>query len=400
MEELVILTEIDAKIKGLDFLKVRAAWGVTGNSNGIPDNLYQPGLSNASTAVFGNNVFTSLQSAYIVDSTIKWETVQGIDIGFDGRALNNRLNFEVTYYNRTTTDILSETEIPNDSRKAFKNLGKIINKGIELGLGWNDKIGKNFTYGINGNFSYNKNEVSSLGDNINFSLVGNSGANLTKTGQSIGYFYGYRQIGIYQSTADLLKMPAFSTSLPGDVAYEDVNGDGVITTADRTYLGTPFPVYNFGGSVTLGYKEFDMQIELQGVAGNKIYTQRRISNFAVLNYEANRLNAWTAPGTSNIEPILDNRRGNNYLFSSYYLEPGDYLRIRTLQLGYTLNSNLMKKAGLQAARIYVSGQNIANWSKVTGYSPEAQIGSILGGGADNGAYPVPAIYTLGLNITF
>ncbi|MBK7290255.1 MAG: TonB-dependent receptor [Chitinophagaceae bacterium] len=389
-----------AKIKGLDFLKVRAAWGVTGNSNGIPDNLYQPGLSNASTAVFGNNVFTSLQSAYIVDSTIKWETVQGIDIGFDGRALNNRLNFEVTYYNRTTTDILSETEIPNDIRKAFKNFGKIINKGIELGLGWNDKIGKNFTYGINGNFSYNKNEVLSLGDNINFSLVGNSGANLTKTGQSIGYFYGYRQIGIYQSTADLLKMPAFSTSLPGDVAYEDVNGDGVITTADRTYLGTPFPVYNFGGSVTLGYKEFDMQIELQGVAGNKIYTQRRISNFAVLNYEANRLNAWTAPGTSNIEPILDNRRGNNYLFSSYYLEPGDYLRIRTLQLGYTLNSNLMKKAGLQAARIYVSGQNIANWSKVTGYSPEAQIGSILGGGADNGAYPVPAIYTLGLNITF
>ena len=173
-----------------------------------------------------------------------------------------------------------------------------------------------------------------------------------------------------------------------------------IRDRDRTYLGTPFPVYNFGGSVTLGYKEFDMQIELQGVAGNKIYTQRRISNFAVLNYEANRLNAWTAPGTSNIEPILDNRRGNNYLFSSYYLEPGDYLRIRTLQLGYTLNSNLMKKAGLQAARIYVSGQNIANWSKVTGYSPEAQIGSMLGGGADNGAYPVPAIYTLGLNITF
>lgn len=387
-------------VKGIDFLKLRAAWGITGNSNGVPDNLYQPGLANASTAVFGNNIFTSLQSAYIVDPNIRWETVQGIDIGFDGRALRNRLNFEATFYDRTTTDILSATEIPNDNRVAFKNLGKITNRGIEIGLGWSDKIGRDISYTINGNFSYNKNEVNSLGDKLDFSLVGNSGANLTKVGQSIGYFYGYRQIGIYQSTADLAKMPAFPNSLPGDIAYADTNGDGVITPADRTYLGTPFPVYNFGGNINLGYKDFDFQIELQGVAGNKIYTQRRISNFAVLNYEANRLDAWTAPGTSNIEPIMDNRRGNNYLFSSYYLEPADYLRIRTLQVGYTLNSNLMKRFHLSAARVYLSGQNIANWSKVTGYSPEAQIGSIIGGGADNGAYPVPAIYSFGLNLTF
>lgn len=387
-------------IKGIDYLKIRGAYGSTVNSNGIPDNLYQPGLANASTAVFGNNVYTSLQSAYIVDSNIHWETVKGLDIGFEAKALKNRLNFEFTYYNRTTSDILSATDIPNDSRRAFKNLGEIANKGIEISLGWNDKVGRDFTYNITGNFSYNKNIVNSIGDNIDFSLVGNGGVNLTKVGQSIGYFYGYRQTGIYQSTADLAKMPALTNSLPGDVAYFDTNGDGVITPADREYLGTPFPVYNFGGNITLGYKGLDMQVELQGVAGNKIYTQRRTLNFAILNYEANRLNAWTAPGTSNIEPILDNRRGNNYLFSSYYLEPGDYLRIRTLQLGYTFSNTLLKKVGMSMARVYVSGQNIANFSQVTGYSPEAQIGSILGGGADNGAYPVPAIYTLGLNITF
>lgn len=386
--------------KQINYFKLRGAWGITGNSNGIEDNIYKPRVSNASTAVFGDNVYTSIQAAFIPDPNLKFETVQGTDIGFDLKAMRNRFNAEVTYYNRTTTDILTAVELPNETRRYFTNLGKITNKGIEVSMGWNDKISRDFTYGISGNFSYNKNTVNAIGDNIDFNLIGNGGANLTQTGQSIGYFYGYRQVGIYQSTADLAKMPAFTNSLPGDIAYEDVNGDGKITTADRTYLGTPFPVYNFGGVISLGYKGFDFQAELQGVAGNKIYTQRRTLNFAVLNYEANRLNAWTAPGTSNIEPILDNRRGNNYLFSSYYLEPGDYLRIRTLQLGYTLSNNVMSKIGLQKARVFVSGQNIVNWSQVTGYSPEAQIGSILGGGADNGAYPVPAVYTVGFNVTF
>ena len=141
-------------------------------------------------------------------------------------------------------------------------------------------------------------------------------------------------------------------------------------------------------------------LEGQGVAGNKIYTQRRIANFATLNYESNRLNAWTGGGTTNVEPILDNTRGNNFLFSSYFLEPGDYFRIRTVQIGYTFAANALSKVGISKARIYISGQNIKSWSKVTGYSPEAQIGSILGGGADNGVYPVPAVYSFGLNVTF
>ncbi len=388
------------KFKSVDFLKIRAAWGTTGNSNGIPDNLFQPGLSNAGTAVFGNNIFTSVQDAYIVDRNIRFETVRGVDVGFDMRLLKNRMNLEVTYYDRKTTGILSATEVPNDTRRAFKNLGEITNAGIEVSAGWNDKLGRNFTYGISSNFSYNKNRVNSIGDGINFALVGNGGANLTQAGQSIGYFYGFRQTGIYQSSADLAKQPAFTNSLPGDISYADVNGDGVITPTDREYLGTPLPVYNFGTNINLGYKNFDFQVELQGVAGNKIFTQRRIASFAVTNYETNRLNAWTAPGTSNIEPILNNTRGNNFLFSSHYLEPGDYLRIRTLQVGYTMRNKLTEKIGIQNARLYLSGQNVVNWSQVTGYSPEAQIGSIIGGGADNGAFPVPAIYTFGFNLTF
>lgn len=389
-----------SKVKGIDFLKLRGAWGITGNANGFADNLYKPGIQNASTAIFGDNIYTSIQAAYIPDPNLRWETVRGLDIGFDIRAINNRLNAEFTFYDRTTTDILTAVTLPNETRSYFTNLGKITNRGVEVNVGWNDRIGKDLTYGVSANFSYNNNVVNSIGDNFNFAIIGNGGANLTTSGKSIGYFYGYTQTGIYQSTADLGKQPSFINSLPGDISYADRNGDGLLTADDRGYIGTPFPPYSYGGTLSLGYKGFDFQLEAQGSAGHSIYTQRRTSTFAVLNYEANRLNAWTTPGSTNVEPILDNTRGNNFLMSTYYLEPGDYLRIRLLQLGYTFEQTALSKIGVKKARVFISGQNVKTWSQVTGYSPEPLIGSILGGGADNGAYPVPAVYSLGINVTF
>lgn len=395
----VVTDEDFFKINGIDFLKVRGAWGQTGNANGFADNLYRPGVTNASTAIFGDNVYTAIQAAYIPDPNLHWEVVTGTDIGIDIKTLKNRLSGELTYYNRTTKDILTAVTLPNETRSFFTNLGEISNKGVEVSVTWNDAIGKDFTYSASANFSYNKNVVKSIGDRTNFQLIGNGGANLTRTGESIGYFFGYRQTGIYQTTAELAKTPSFSNSLPGDISYADINGDGVISADDRTYLGTPFPPYSFGINLSAAYKGFDIVLQGQGVAGNKIYTQRRTAAFAVLNYEANRLNAWTTPGSTNVEPILDNSRGNNYLFSSYYLEPGDYFRIRLLQLGYTFPTGMLGTA-FKSARVFISGQNIKSWSQVTGYSPEAQIGSILGGGADNGVYPVPAVYSFGLNLNF
>lgn len=389
-----------SNVKGVDFLKIRGAWGLTGNANGFADNLWRPGVQNASTAIFGDNVYSSIQAAYIPDPNLRWETVRGLDIGFDIKLLNNRLNAEFTYYNRTTTDILTGVTLPNETRSYFTNLGKITNKGVELNVGWTDNIGKDLRYSVSGNISYNQNVVNSIGDNFNFAIFGNGGTNLTKSGESIGHFFGYTQTGIYQSTADLAKQPSFVNSLPGDISYLDRNGDGLLTPDDRGYIGTPFPPYSYGGNFSLDYKGFDFGLELQGSAGHSIYTQRRTQTFAVLNYETNRLNAWTTPGSTNIEPILDNTRGNNFLMSTYYLEPGDYLRIRLLQIGYTFQQESLSKIGIQKARIFVSGQNVKTWSRVTGYSPEPLIGSILGGGADNGAYPVPAVYSLGLNVTF
>ncbi|QPH39097.1 SusC/RagA family TonB-linked outer membrane protein [Pedobacter endophyticus] len=386
-------------IKGIDYLKFRLSWGRLGNSNGVSPNLYQQGLTNGQVAVFGENVYTAIQNAYIPDPNLRFEIVQGFDVGLDLRALKDRFNAELTFYNKTTDGILTSFPLLAGQLPFFTNLGKINNRGIEVSLGWADKIGE-LSYSLNGNFSYNRNRVESLGNTTEFQITGNSGVNLTNSGQSIGYFYGLRQLCIYQTAKEMLSQPQFSNSQVGDIAFEDVNGDGIISALDRTYLGTPFPPYSYGLSLSLGYKGFDALIEGQGVAGNKIYTERRTANFTTLNYESNRLNAWTGPGTSNVEPILDNTRGNNFQFSSYFLEPGDYFRLRTVQLGYTFAPALMNKLGAQKLRIYVSGQNLQTWTKATGYTPEAQIGSILGGGADNGVYPVPAVYSFGLNVTF
>jgi TonB-linked SusC/RagA family outer membrane protein len=391
-----------SNVNVIDFLKLRGSWGTVGNGLGTGSYLYQPVLNTSSVGVFGNNIYSSVSPAYVPDPNLHWETVRGADIGVELRLLKNKLSADIGVYDKKTKDILTTITLLGSagSTSYFTNLGTIDNKGIEISLEWNDRIGKDLTYGISGNFSYNKNEVESIGNNINFQILGNNGVNKTETGQSIGYFYGYRQTGIYQATADLDKMAHMSNSLPGDIAYEDVNQDGIIDTKDRTYLGTPFPKINFGFNLSLGYKNFDLLAQGQGVAGNVIYTQRRASTFAILNYESNRLHAWTGAGTTNVEPVLDNTRANNFLFSSYFLEPGDYFRIRNIQLGYSFKAKMLSGSGIKQLRVYVSGQNIATITKATGYTPEASIGNPIASGADNGTYPVPAVYTFGINATF
>lgn len=388
-------------ISWLDFLKLKASWGTVGNGLSIGNYLSYPRLQTANVGIFGQYVYPSVEPKYIPDPNLHWETVEGKDAGFEARLFEHRLNLDVDFYDRKTHDILTTITLPGAAGETsyFTNLGTIDNKGIEVVAGWNDKIG-DFNYSISGNFSVNKNNVESIGQNINFQILGNGGVNVTETGRSIGYFYGYVQTGIYQTTAQIEKIPHMPSAAPGDISYKDVNGDGIIDTKDRTYLGTPFPKYNFGGTISLGYKGFDLDIALQGVAGNDIYVQRRAATFAILNYEANRLDAWTGAGTTNIEPKLDNTRSDNYLFSSYWLESGDYLRLRTIQLGYTFHPHIMSGNGTQSLRLYISGQNIATFTHATGYSPEVPIGNPTSAGADNGVYPLPAVYSFGINLSF
>ncbi|RYG21889.1 MAG: TonB-dependent receptor [Chitinophagaceae bacterium] len=388
-----------SNIKSIDFLKLRAAWGRLGNISTFPNNAFQAGLSTGDGAVFGDYVYPSIKPAYRPDPNLRWEVIQGLDFGLDLRALNNRLSLEVNYYDKDTRNLFVPVRLEGDNIDLLTNLGNVSNKGTEVSVGWSDKIGEDFSYNIGGNFSYVKNRVESIGEGINYQRLGNGGVNVTEAGKPIASFFGYRQVGIYQTTADLDRMPALPNSLPGDIAFADTNGDGVISPADRTYLGTPFPPYTYGMNISVSYKGFDASIDGQGVAGNKIWLQRRTANFAPLNYEANRLNAWSGAGTTNIEPTIVSR-GNNLLFSTYFLEDGDYFRLRNVQIGYTIPKTILTKVGIQRLRFYVSGQNIKTWSKVSGYTPEVPVGNVLEAGADNGVYPIPAIYSFGLNLTF
>lgn len=390
-------------VKWLDFLKLKTSWGTVGNGLGIGNYLFEPYLITAGVGVFGNNVYTSVANAYTPDPKLHWETVEGKDAGFELRTFRNKLSLDVDLYDRKTTGILTYINVPNSTIPFLTNAGKIDNKGFEISAGWTQNISKDFSFSVNANFSYNKNKVVSIGDDFNFELdniAGDQIVNRTISGYSIGYFYGYVQTGIYQTNNEIKKGPVVGftqPALPGDISYKDVDGNDTINQNDRTYLGTPFPKYNFGISISVNYKNFDLTIDGQGVAGNQIFVQRRTYNFTTLNYETNRLNAWDKPGSSHVEPILDPSRSNNYLFSNYWLESGSYFRIRTLQLGYSFKPNQIKF--IKTLRLYVSAQNIKTFTKASGYSPEVPVDDPISAGADNGTYPLPAIYSIGVNLT-
>jgi TonB-linked SusC/RagA family outer membrane protein len=390
-------------VKWINFLKLKASWGTVGNGLSIGNYLSYPVLQNSNVAVFGDNIYAAVTPEYIPDPNLHWEVVEGKDAGFELRSFQNRLSVDVDFYDRKTHDILTFITLPNSNLPYFTNLGTIDNKGLEITAGWAQDISKDLRFSVNGNFSVNSNKVLSIGDNFNFeidNIANNQLVNRTISGYSIGYFYGYVQKGIYQTPEAIHKGPVVGftqSAKPGDISYVDIDGNDTINQKDRTYLGTPFPKYNFGISISLSYKNFDLAIEGQGVAGNKIYLQRRTYSFTTLNYESNRLNAWKKSGSSNVEPILDPSRNNNYLFSNYWLESGSYFRLRTLQLGYTFKTNESKY--IKMLRFYISAQNIKTFTKATGYSPEVPVDNPTSAGADNGTYPLPAIYSIGVNLT-
>ncbi|UII21991.1 SusC/RagA family TonB-linked outer membrane protein [Fulvivirga ligni] len=386
----------------VNFLKLKASWGALGNDK-IPNYLYYPTLNTSEAAVFGEEVIFSASPNYRRNPDLKWETVVGYDIGFEAALINDKLSADFSYYNRESTDLLVQIELPAEltvgSPFYWVNLGSVVNKGVELSLSWSDEISSDFKYTIGGNITTNSNEVTSIGDDLEFSIVQENSR--TVVGQPVGSFYGLVMEGIFQTEEEIANSPQAGMAKPGDIRYKDVDGDGVFDqTADRTFIGNPNPDVYYGMSLGLSYKNFDFSIEAQGVGGNSIYRERSRSNFAVLNYEEERLGRWTGPGTSNTEPIMDNSRTNNYLHSTYFLDPGDYFRIRNVSLAYNFSSTLINRIGINTAKIYVNAQNPVTWHKARNYSPEIGGGSALRAGVDNGVYPMPSTYTLGINLNF
>ena len=389
-------------IKWLDMLKIKASYGTLGNQN--LDKAYpaEPLLTNAYSAVFGKPsiIYPGYQLAYLPNPNLRWEKVEAWEAGFETNLLRNRLHFEGVYYKKNTKDLLAEVPGISGTIPGIGNLGEIQNKGVEMAVTWRDQIG-DWGYSVSANLTTIKNEVKSLVQEGYSIIAGDKQQSYTMAGYPIGYFYGYKVAGVYQSQADIDASPqnTLATVTPGDLKFADVNGDGEITPEDRTMIGNPTPKVTYGFSLGVDYKNWSLGIDMMGQGGNKIFRTWDNYNFAQFNYLEQRLDRWHGEGTSNTQPLLNTKHSINNLNSDYYIENGSFFRIRNVQLAYTFDKSLIAKIRLQALKVYVNIQNLKTWKHNTGYTPELG-GTATAFGVDNGSYPVPAVYTFGINLTF
>ena len=384
--------------KIFDFLKIKASWGVLGNQYTSIHYPFYSILAAPTSAVFGPNGGTPIPGyvpSFIADPNLKWETITSFEGGAEFATLSNRLSGEVNYYNKLTKNLLTNYPAASGQKPGITNAGEISNRGVELTLSWNDKIGKNFGYSISGNLATVKNEVKKLYQDAPIF----DGPSRTKVGDPIGSFYGYVVEGVYQDANDIANSPAntLGTPSPGDLKYKDLDNSKTITDDDRAVIGNPTPKMIYGFSAGLTFKGFDLGIDFQGVQGNQIYRAwGNGAGYATLNYREARLGRWHGAGTSNFEPrVFD----VSLPASTYMIENGSYLRIRNLQVGYSFNTRSLSKAYFKSLRLFISGQNLKTFKHNSGYTPEFG-GSATQFGVDNGSYPVPAVYTFGINANF
>jgi TonB-linked SusC/RagA family outer membrane protein len=398
-------------LKNVDFLselKLRASYGFSGN-NAFGNYTYI-GLLGRDNYALGNSLVNGVAATTISNSKLGWERSQQMDIGLELGLFGSRIFISADYYRRLTTDLLLAVQVPTLTgfATAAQNIGQMENKGFELAVNTRNVVGQ-FTWTTDLNFSINRNKVLTLGptgDPIrNGTGIGET--NITQIGLPIGNLFGYKQIGVFKNLEDLNSYPRFADTQPGDVKYEDVNGDGKIDANDRTTLGNNQPDFIYGMTNNFSYKGFDLSIAIQGVQGGKILNlSRRFINS--LEGNANQLTValsrWRSPNDlgDGITPRANSRTtGNNNAVSSRWVEDASYFRIRNITLGYNVPSKLVQKAKIQSFRIYGGVQNALTISKYLGYNPEVSgYESPLTGGVDYGTYPLARTYTLGVNIGF
>ncbi len=399
-----------------NFLKLKGSIGVLGNANTFVNGAFfpypaYPGISANSSAVFGSHIINAYTTNYTASPNAQWETVNSSEIGLEFVALKNRLHFEVDYYNKLTKNLLVQLQLAGQEPQLVNN-GDIRNSGFEFAAGWTQSINKDWSFSVNANLTTYKNLVESIGQPL---LADPQNPSQTIEGEPIGYFVGYKVIGVYQTYADILKSPPSSVNgqpvAPGDLKYADINGDGKVNGEDVTSIGNPTPKFGYGGSVNVTWKQLELGVEVNGVYGNQIYREWATSmqQNSLYNYPSYDINAWHGPGTSNWIPIVDAQHLNNRAPSSYGIEDGSYIRIRNLQLAYNFPTTMMAKAHIQNIKVFVNVQNLKTWKHNLGFSPEYGGFENAAGGASATSFGVdvgdasatlPRIITGGINVTF
>ena len=405
-------------MQGLDFinfLKLKGSVGLLGNQSTYGFAGYYPfypGIRTGTSevAVFGSTAYLAATPAYLKNPDLKWETINSFDLGVELAAFNNRLHFEYTYYNKVTKDMMSYINLSSLGLfDILVNGGEVKNWGHEFSAGWNQQLG-DITLTLNGNITFMNNKVVSLAKELPNGIIIDARANnataeaRTMPGEPIGSFFGYVVEGLYQTDLDRLVSPfagALGSYLNGDFKFKDVNGDGIISAADRTIIGNPSPDFIYGGSVGVAYKKLNLSVDFGGVYGNEVF---RIwgaleSPFQRVNYPALKTARWHGAGTSNWEPIISQGHRFNYNGSTYNIEDGSFFRIRNVQLGYDLTSKFMSKARIKGLRVFVNVQNLKTWKENNGYTAEFG-GTATAFGFDEAGGAIPRVTTFGLNLNF
>jgi TonB-linked SusC/RagA family outer membrane protein len=397
------------KITFFDDLKLRAGYGTTGNQN-IGNYSFASVLTSA-VYNFNGTVVPAQIALNAANPNLRWETVKQSNLGLDATFLNQRITVNIDAYIKKTTGMLVPVNLPISTGYSGaappSNAGDVENKGLEFSVTSKNMVGK-FNWTTSANISFNQNKITALSDNTsifggNIGLNGN--ININAVGRPINNFYGFVTQGIFQTQFDVDAHAAqqtgddpYNRTSPGDIRFKDLNNDGVINDADRTFIGNPNPKFIYAMNNTFSYAGFDLSVFLQGVYGNKIFNANNVyqeSMAVAQNQTARVLGRWEGEGTSNTIPrAIYNDPNKNSRISDRFVEDGSYLRIKTATLGYTLPDALIKKTGFSRAHIYVTGQNLFTFTKYTGFDPE--VGS---NGIDFSVYPVTRTISLGINLT-
>ena len=391
--------------------KIRLSWGKNGNEN-IGNFKYTVLTSPGNNAIFGSseNVINGVKASGLANPDLKWEESEQLDFGLDFGFFNNALTFTADYYKKKTNGMLMEMNIPFyvGEAKPIGNVGKMENSGIELEAAYKFRV-SDWNFRVSANASYLKNKLIEYGNESGWenldSFQGTGDISRAENGKPFPFFYGYKTAGIFQNTDEVkaykndkgeLLQP---TAVPGDVRFVDVDGNGIIDANDRTDIGKGMPDWTFGFNLGVSWKNFDLNMMWQGTAGNDIYDATRRTDIATSNLPSWMLNRWTGEGTSNRIPRFVQGDNVNWQSSDLYVYDGSYLRLKNIQLGYTLPAALTQKVFISSLRFYVAAENLFTFTKYHGFDPEISSGG-TSLGIDYGVYPQARVWTIGASLSF
>ena len=398
----------------IEFAKLRASYGKSGNDK-IGNFRYRALLGGEGVYPFDDQLVIGSAFGVLGNPDLKWETTHQTDIGLDLTVLNGKLDITADYYVKITKDLLFSPDVSGvlgaygaGSGPSVINSGDVKNSGLELALNYQTDIGKDIHFNIGYNLTTINNEVTALPAGVDFYeygafSVGGTTSSRMQVGYPIGYFFGYETDGVYQTAEEVAQRGvAQQGAQPGDLRFVDQDGSNDINfgdDSDKKMIGSPIPDVTMGLNLGVNMKGFDFSANIYSSFGNDILRnyerQQPLAN--LLSY---RMDRWTGPGSTNEHPRLTTAGNNNGVISDYFVEDGSFVRLKNIQLGYTLPTQLTEKIGANQFRIYIAANNLVTLTKYQGYDPDFSSASAVASGIDYGFYPQPRTYMLGVNLKF